>query len=272
MRPARTDAEFFAAPAGRYVVGESYVYWCREPGFYGSAAWGRPDEVQVRRLVSLWQASLRPDGADTRASLVDLRGVEGIDPLSYQPAADFFRAVDLSARTRVTRQAIVRPAGFAGALVAGFRQVVTPPYDAQVFTDAGEALAWIGRRDPRDDLAWIDELYATVRGSGALRAALREVLARDLTSVSLADAAAALHLSARTLQRRLGAADTSFQSEVDAARVDAAQVLLLRDGAKVTAVAVEVGCASSQHFSTLFRRVTGLSPSDWRAKRRGDAP
>ncbi len=165
----------------------------------------------------------------------------------------------------------MRPAGFAGALVAGFREVVTTPYAARVFTDAAEALAWLGRPAPADELAWLDALYATVRGGGALLASLREVLQRDLTAVSLAEAAAALRLSARTLQRRLSDAETTFQAEVDAARVAAAQVLLLRDGAKVTAVAVEVGCASSQHFSTLFRRVTGLSPSDWRAQRRAEA-
>lgn len=272
LRLARTEEEFFADPAGRYVVGDSYVYWCRAPGFYGSAAWGRPDEAQVRRLVGLWEMSLRPDGADARASLVDLRGVEGVDPHAYQPAADFFRAHDLAARTHVTRQAIVRPAGFAGALVAGFREVVATPYAARVFADAAEALAWLGRPAPADELAWLDALYDTVRGSGVLLASLREVLLRDLTAVSLAEAAAALRLSARTLQRRLSDAETTFQAEVDAARVAAAQALLLRDGAKVTAVAVEVGCASSQHFSTLFRRVTGLSPSDWRAQRRAEAP
>ena len=272
MRLARTDEEFFASPSARYVAGDSYVYWCREPGFYGSAAWGRPDEEQARRLVSLWEVSLRPDSADARASFVDLRGVEGVDHLSYQPAADFFRTRDLPARTRVTRQAIVRPTGFAGALVAGFSEVVAAPYATQVFTDPHEALAWLDRSDPAADLLWLEELYAAVRGGGALLASLREVLQRDLTQVSLADAAAALRLSARTLQRRLSVADTSFQGEVDAARVAAAQVLLLRDGAKVTAVAVEVGCASSQHFSTLFRRVTGLSPSEWRARQRGGAP
>ncbi len=33
---------------------------------------------------------------------------------------------------------------------------------------------------------------------------------------------------------------------------------------KLTAVAVEVGCASLQHFSSLFRKLVGESPSTWR--------
>ena len=44
--------------------------------------------------------------------------------------------------------------------------------------------------------------------------------------------------------------------------------LLLESDAKLTSVAVEVGCASLQHFSSLFRKLTGESPSAWRARHR----
>jgi hypothetical protein len=37
---------------------------------------------------------------------------------------------------------------------------------------------------------------------------------------------------------------------------------------KITAVALEVGCASSQHLSALFRKMTGQSPRAWRATHR----
>jgi len=35
---------------------------------------------------------------------------------------------------------------------------------------------------------------------------------------------------------------------------------------KITSIAFEVGCASLQHFSTLFRKATGVAPSEWRAR------
>jgi AraC-like DNA-binding protein len=36
----------------------------------------------------------------------------------------------------------------------------------------------------------------------------------------------------------------------------------------VTAIALDVGFVSPQHFSTHFRRARGLSPSAWRARQR----
>nr|WP_286202601.1 helix-turn-helix transcriptional regulator [Comamonas sp. JC664] len=71
-------------------------------------------------------------------------------------------------------------------------------------------------------------------------------------------------MSERTLQRRLKEADTSFQSELNAVQVRMAQTLLRESDMKLTAVAVEVGCASLQHFSSLFRKLVGESPSGWR--------
>jgi transcriptional regulator GlxA family with amidase domain len=42
---------------------------------------------------------------------------------------------------------------------------------------------------------------------------------------------------------------------------------LLRDtSSSLGAVAVEIGCASQQHFSTLFKRLTGESPSAFRTR------
>jgi AraC-like DNA-binding protein len=36
--------------------------------------------------------------------------------------------------------------------------------------------------------------------------------------------------------------------------------------ANVTEVAFKVGCASPQHLSTLFKKLTGLSPTEWRER------
>ena len=60
---------------------------------------------------------------------------------------------------------------------------------------------------------------------------------------------------------------TSFQLELDAARVRLAKRLLVESDSSLTEIAYDVGCASPQHFSTLFRRVVGAPPSAWRAER-----
>jgi AraC-like DNA-binding protein len=70
----------------------------------------------------------------------------------------------------------------------------------------------------------------------------------------------------RSLQRDLTASRTSFQRELDAARVRLARRLLQDSDSPLTEIAYDVGCASPQHFSKLFRRVVGVAPSAWRAR------
>jgi AraC-like DNA-binding protein len=77
-----------------------------------------------------------------------------------------------------------------------------------------------------------------------------------------------LGISERTLQRKLGEAGTGYLNELAEARVRAARRLLLESDAPLTAIAYDVGCASLQHFSALFRKRTGESPSAFRRKRR----
>jgi transcriptional regulator GlxA family with amidase domain len=66
------------------------------------------------------------------------------------------------------------------------------------------------------------------------------------------------------MQRALAAAGTSFQRELGLFRVEYAKSLLTVSDASLTEIALEVGCSSLQHFSGLFRRFTGESPSAWR--------
>ena len=53
-------------------------------------------------------------------------------------------------------------------------------------------------------------------------------------------------------------------------KLGVAQARLREPGASVTAVAHELGFSSSQYFATVFRRFTGLTPTQYRARVRGD--
>jgi len=90
--------------------------------------------------------------------------------------------------------------------------------------------------------------------------------------VTVSEVGRAIGVSPRSLQHQLRQAGTSFRQEVNAARVRAAQQLLQASDTKLTSIAIEVGCASLQHFSTLFRKQTGLAPSAWRARHRIRGP
>ena len=100
-------------------------------------------------------------------------------------------------------------------------------------------------------------------------AQLREYLSGALADAKLDGAARSLGVTERTLQRRLKEAGTSFQDEVTVARVRAAETLMLETNRKLSDIAHAVGCASSQHFSDMFRRMRDVSPSEWRAKHKG---
>jgi AraC-like DNA-binding protein len=78
--------------------------------------------------------------------------------------------------------------------------------------------------------------------------------------------AAELHLGARTLQRRLADERTRFSTVVDEARRDLA-LEMLDDDATLERVAAAVGFADTSVLVRAFRRWTGRSPSEHRARR-----
>jgi AraC-like DNA-binding protein/mannose-6-phosphate isomerase-like protein (cupin superfamily) len=46
-------------------------------------------------------------------------------------------------------------------------------------------------------------------------------------------------------------------------KIKEARELLMQPGVKITDIAYELGFSSSQHFSTVFKKSTGLSPGEW---------
>ena len=80
--------------------------------------------------------------------------------------------------------------------------------------------------------------------------------------------AAALHMAASTLQRRLASDGTSFQALKDALRRDLAIVRLNTTTVPLAALADELGFADSAAFQRAFKHWTGSSPG---AYRRGGA-
>jgi AraC-like DNA-binding protein len=98
-----------------------------------------------------------------------------------------------------------------------------------------------------------------------VRRELRTAIPRG--DASLAVVARALHVSARSLQRRLGERGTSFQALVDDARRAMAEELLGGQHASVTETAFAVGFADVPAFTRAFRRWTGTPPSAWSGRR-----
>lgn len=95
------------------------------------------------------------------------------------------------------------------------------------------------------------------------RAALRASLPTG--GATLAKTAKALHVTARTLQRRLGDEGLSFAALLAEVRRAEAERLLLESDAAVSEVATRVGYEDAGAFVRAFRTWTGVTPGQFRA-------
>jgi len=84
---------------------------------------------------------------------------------------------------------------------------------------------------------------------------------------TLADVAAALHITPRTLQRRLAGANYSFQEVLEATRRELAQVYLRDRALSALDVALLLGYAEQSSFTRAFRNWFSSAPSVWRQGR-----
>ncbi|HMR07463.1 MAG TPA: helix-turn-helix transcriptional regulator [Polyangiaceae bacterium] len=270
MRGVRLT-ELQQAPVGSYVSGPCFAHGCLHPALWVLCIWGRPNADIARSLGRSLVFELAPP-AVPHASFIDTSGLEsGGDGAFEMLEAYLTHHADALAHW-VQRVALVRPKGLSGALVSGIFQVAPRPFDVRLFDDPAAALSWLHQA-----LAFEPAPSAALQEISAMRAAadvpevvrrLRRVLSENLRGVSIEDAARALALSPRTLQRRLSDARTTFQDQMADARVAAAQRLLLDGSSPITRIAFDVGCASPQHLSALFKKRTGVSPSEWRRRRR----
>ena len=84
--------------------------------------------------------------------------------------------------------------------------------------------------------------------------------------MGLEEAARELHLSPRTLHRRLQDEGASFRAVKDALRRDLALARLARPGGNVARVAAELGYSEPSAFFRAFQGWTGEAPSAWRRR------
>jgi AraC-like DNA-binding protein len=176
--------------------------------------------------------------------------------------AEFSRAI--------SRLAVLRAGGIAGTIAEGFFRVLAPPCTVAVFDSADHLAAWVNTVDVLPVLQQLTALHAECGGTDPVVRDLHAVLETAPAQMDLARAAQALGISVRTLQRRLRVRGVRFKNELAQARVRLAMRRLC-EPVKLTSLASELGFASPQHFSTCFRQITGISPSEWR-KRSPRAP
>lgn len=82
--------------------------------------------------------------------------------------------------------------------------------------------------------------------------------------------AEALHMTPRTLRRRLQEVGSNYKTLVEDLRERRAKDLLAHSGHPVERIASMLGYGDPSNFGRAFRRWTGMSPSAWRGERRGN--
>jgi AraC-like DNA-binding protein len=106
-----------------------------------------------------------------------------------------------------------------------------------------------------------------------IAAAVERIVRRDLgRSWLLGNVARELHVSTRTLQRRLSAAERTFSDLVQEIRTQEARRLLLESKLNLTAIGYACGFADSSHFNRTFKRRFGASPGSWRRRQLASEP
>lgn len=254
--------DFLAAPVGKQLVARSFRYWYPHRGLTGFALWGSPSRADVQQLNTVMDVVLKPT-PDQHRSLVDMQMLGTVDPLAFREMADYVASRWQGFSETIVKQALLRPSGFSGAVVAGFYAVVKPAYPVRVFDEVEPALEWLGVPHHSSFRDAILETRAATQSTEPLVAQLRAALADSAVTGSLAAMARRLGVSQRTLQRRLQEAGTTFHDELSNARLAHAQNLMLTSGLSLTAIAFELGFKSLQHFSSCFRQQHGASPSAW---------
>lgn len=265
LEEAHSVRAFFASPAGRCVSRAHFAYIGASDMLLSLVIWGHIGPSDVAELIDVLTIGAK---SKRRDALVQMQALRGVDEESLRGLSRFM-AQSLERSHSVTRrEAIVRPAGTMGMIVAGFYGVVPVKYPTAIFTERDDALAWlrVPARARRQLAADSDALLLSASSRSDVVYRTRELLAGAPKTSDIAIVAARVGVSARTLQRRLAEADTSFERELGLARLTAAKNLLLRTTAPIKEVAHEVGLPNASRLSQLFAEHEGTSPREWRAR------
>ncbi|GAA3966068.1 helix-turn-helix domain-containing protein [Allohahella marinimesophila] len=125
------------------------------------------------------------------------------------------------------------------------------------------------RRDPTLRRLLDRQAQALLRalpGSSEVERILQQILLRLLADgePTLNRAAKAMHMSPRTLQRRLSQHGLSWQQWLDRSREQLAEQYLADPGLSLSDIALLLGFSEQSAFTRAFRRWSGLSPGRFR--------
>jgi AraC-like DNA-binding protein len=261
----KTVRDFHAEPLGAFTAGETWLYFAFERGPHGYALFGTPGAADMEALIAVLEGELIREPPHT--GLVDLRHLEGVRPSTFAALERYTSRHAARLNQIVTHTAMVRPKGLVGVMAEGFFRIVKPPFELSYWTDLQEALGHVGHPAPTHGALALEQARATIVGKSPLGMRLTHYIGEHLLAPTIEGAARACGVSVRTLQRRLASEGTSFARETIQVRIARAKLLLGEGSEPITAIALDIGFATPQHFSAVFKREVGESPGAYRASR-----
>jgi AraC-like DNA-binding protein len=144
----------------------------------------------------------------------------------------------------------------------GVRALVLRRADAErPLPTSNRQLAHVHDRVITEELARLDRSDVLARCKAAL---LEGLPSGELSEEGMANR---LHMSRRTLQRKLTERETTYQKLVDETRKDLALRFLEDPRRSLADITFELGFSQQSALTRAFRRWTGMSPSDWRQRK-----
>lgn len=271
LEPAPSLDAFVEDPVGRWIAAGTGITYAVSPSFAGTVAWGAPDAAATRAMVRSFEGVWAKTMSGSVDLVMDASRVERIDAGALATLIEWAVKWRHEVRRVVRQQIGVIRDGLPGIVLSGVLPAVGDTHPFRVMRDASEAHRAL---DPEHGVALWRELEGLVEGVSGLAPevrALRDLLRLRCSDLVLAEAARALGLSTRSLQRALGAHGTTFQNELREARFTRAHELLTTTDEKVAVIAHAVGITESA-LAQLIRERVGCTPTELRRTKKETRP
>lgn len=265
MREAESPEAYLASPLGKYYVGPCYLHITEAPAC-ATFVWGTPEVEAVPLFTKVVNVELTAD-LPPHVAFVDFSQLVALTRPVFEEGTRYLAGAQDPSRERVLKRAMVFGKGLSGTLAAGIYPVIGNDLPYQGFTDPFAAAAWLGI--PAESVeCWISLRDSIMRRSEIIRE-LRARFHAQGAPASAESIARSFGMSARTMQRKLKEAGSSFQLELDRYRLALAMEQLSVSATKVATIAHGLGFRTANHFSVWFRKQAGASPAQFRASKMG---
>ncbi len=252
-----------------FIKGPHVLYWFPHPKLRIIAAWGSPDREDLELVRS---GLTREFTLPKHDGIIDIRRIDAaVSLVSLLESLFSFMHTNREVWNKtIERGAVVHSSSAMAAALIGYRTILKLESTARNdFASLGEAFAWLGHGGEALSLRAEQTIRDAIGGDAVVALSqVRQWIANNLSEPTVAQCARALCVSERSLQRMLQESSTSLRDELAKARVDRAKEILRTTDAKLESVAKDVGLSKSQSLNTLFKRLTGSSPTEWREGQR----